>query len=227
MSLYAKRVLVVDDHPILRDGLAALIDESASFNVVGQASSGRDALDQCKLLQPHFVIMDVAMPHLNGVTATERILEATPETKVIALSMHAEPQIVREMLRAGAAGYVLKVSAFDELVDAMETVAANERYLSPRIASTVVQDYLSLLDTGPRPDSTIHLSRRERAVVQLLASGSSTKEIVYDLGVSTRTVDAHRRAIQQKMNLTSLADLIKVAIRDGLTSPEPARSGDG
>ena len=227
MSLYEKRVLVVDDHPILREGLAALIDESPVYRVVGQASSGRDALDQCRLLQPHFVTMDVAMPHLNGVTATEQILAVVPETKVIALSMHAEPQIVREMLRAGAAGYVLKVSAFDELLDAIETVAGNERYLSPRIASTVVQDYLSMLDSGPAPDSTVHLTRRERSVVQLLASGSSTKEIAYDLGVSTRTVDAHRRTIQQKMNLTSLADLIKVAIRDGLTTPEPARTSDG
>ena len=157
--------------------------------MVGQASSGRDALDQCRLLQRHFVTMDVSMPHLNGITATEQILALVPETKIIALkiialSMHAEPQIVREMLRAGAAGYVLKVSAFDELLDAIETVAGNERYLSPRIASTVVQDYLSMLDSGPPPDSTVHLTRRERSVVQLLASGRSTKEIAYDLGAA-------------------------------------------
>ena len=211
------RIILADDHKIVRDGLKMLIDGLPDMEVVGEAENGRMAVKMAGTLNPDIIIMDVSMSDLNGIEATRRITKECPEIKVIALSMHSDKRFVTGMLEAGAAGYLLKDCAFEELARAIQSVVADKTYLSPEIADVVVKDYLL---KSSRDSGIVHsaLTAREREVLQLLAEGKSTKEIAAALNVSIKTIETHRRQIMEKLNIHSIAELTKYALREGLTS---------
>lgn len=212
----AIRVLLADDHRITRDGLRGLLEMQEEIEVVGEAGTGREAVEQARQRRPDVVVMDVSMPDLNGVEATRQITAADRPPKVIALSMHEDRRSVARMLRAGAAGYLLKDTAFEEVIRAIQEVADDGTYLSPRIAGAVVDDYIhNLKPETPLAESI--LTDREREVLQLIAEGLSTKQIAARLHVSVKTVGTHRMHLMEKLNVHSIAGLTKYAIREGLT----------
>ena len=213
------RILLADDHQILRQGLRQLLSSEKDFEVVAEASDGRTAVELAQRLSPHVVVMDVAMPGLNGIEATRQIVDRVPDTRVIALSAHPERRLISEVLKAGGSGYLLKDSAFEELADAIRTAAAKKVYLSPNVASEIVDDYLHL-SKGPGASAFDALSPREREVLQLIAEGQSTKELARTLNVSVKTVETHRRQLMNKLELFSVAELTRYAIREGLVSLE-------
>ena len=210
------KVLVADDHQILREGLVTLLGK-AGMTVVGEAADGRTVVRLARELKPHVVIMDIAMPELNGIEATRQIVADLPGVKIIALSMHADKHCVRGMLQAGAAGYLLKHCASQELVQAIRAVRNHQVYLSPGITELVVEDFKSA--TGDASAFSV-LSPREREILQLYAEGKISREIAETLHISLKTVEAYRRQIMDKMDFKSFADLIKYAIREGLTTLE-------
>jgi DNA-binding NarL/FixJ family response regulator len=213
-------VLLVDDHAIIREGLRSLLEKQPDMEVLADTDEGRRAVELVRELSPDVVIMDVTMAGLNGIEATRLIAAEFPEVKVIALSIHSQRRFIADMLSAGAAGYILKECLFDELVQAIQAVAAGGRYLSPRIADVVVEDYVKRLSTTA--DSPLAaLTGREREVLQLVAEGKSTKEIALQLHVSTKTIEANRRQIMEKLDVHSVAELTKCAVREGLTTLEP------
>jgi DNA-binding NarL/FixJ family response regulator len=211
------KVLLADDHKIVRDGLRTLLEKHAEIQVVGEAEDGRETVLQTRKLLPDIVIMDIAMPELNGIEATRQILSESPDVKVIALSMHSDRRFVTEMLKAGASAYLLKDCAFEELVIAIRTVLKGKIYLSPGIAGVVIESYIK---STPRSEVSVFslLSDREREVLQLMAEGRTTKEIASHLNVSIKTVETHRTNIMTKLDIHSIAELTKYAIREGLTS---------
>ena len=212
-------ILLVDDHAIIRQGLCSLLEKQPDIEVIAEANNGRKALELVRQLMPDIVIMDVTMPGLNGIEATRQIYNQLPQVKVIALSIHSNRRFISDMLRAGAAGYILKECLFDELVQAIQAVAAGDTYLSPRITGVVVEDYINRLSTDV--DSPLSLlTSREREVLQLVAEGKSTKQIALKLHVSNKTIEANRRQIMDKLGLHSIAELTKYAIREGLTTLE-------
>jgi two-component system, NarL family, response regulator NreC len=211
------KILIADDHSIVREGLKSLIDKQKSMQVIGEAEDGQMAIDLTKELSPDIVIMDVSMPNLNGIEATREILRNKPETKIIILSMYTDKHIVKESLEAGAKGYILKSNLLEELLKAIKTVKANERYLSPRITGIVIEDYINL-KPNDKTKTQIKLTPRERHIIQLLAEGKSIKEISRIIKISPKTTDANRRAIMNKLNIYNTAELTKYAIRMGLTS---------
>jgi DNA-binding NarL/FixJ family response regulator len=211
------KILLADDHNLIREGLRALISEEPGMAVIAEAEDGRIAVQLTAKLSPDVVIMDISMPGLNGIDATRQILSKSPAPKIIALSMHMERRMILEMLNAGASGYLLKDCAFGEVIRAIETVMSNCTYLSPRIADIIVKDYVNRV---PRTDlsSLTLLSPREREVLQLLAEGSKTRDIAATLHISAKTVDTYRLQIMEKLGIHSIAELTKFAIREGLTS---------
>jgi DNA-binding NarL/FixJ family response regulator len=213
-------VLLVDDHAIIREGLRSLLEKQRDTEVLADTDEGRRAVELVRELSPDVVIMDVTMAGLNGIEATRLIAAEFPEVKVVALSIHSQRRFIADMLSAGAAGYILKECLFDELVQAIQAVAAGGRYLSPRIADVVVEDYVKRLSTTA--DSPLAaLTGREREVLQLVAEGKSTKEIALELHVSSKTIEANRRQIMEKLDVHSVAELTKCAVREGLTTLEP------
>jgi DNA-binding NarL/FixJ family response regulator len=212
-------VLLVDDHNIIRIGLRALIEKQPNLQVLAEASNGRDAVKLVREMKPDVVIMDVAMPDMNGIEATRQILAENSNTIVVALSMHSDRRFVTRMFEAGALGYLLKDCAFEELTLAIKTVTDHQIYLSPQIPGIVLADVVKNL---PSQDISIfsRLSRREREVLQLLAEGKSTKQNAKLLHVSAKTIESHRAQIMEKLNIHSIAELTKFAIREGLTSIE-------
>jgi DNA-binding NarL/FixJ family response regulator len=216
------RVLIVDDHRMLRNGLRNLIQEQPDMEVVGDAGTGRDAVRLAEKTRPDVVLMDINMPDLNGMEATRQLLAAVPTAKVVALSMYASRRFAAGMLAAGARGFVMKDCAFEELHAAIRVVAAGGSYLCPEITDLVVEDYATRLRSDrERSQPASVLSDREREVLQLVAEGRSTKEIGERLHVSGKTVYSHIRRIMKKLALDSIAELTKYAVREGLTS------GDG
>jgi len=211
------KILLADDHKIVRDGLKSLIKKEVSMEVIGEADNGRKTVQLARDLEPEIIIMDISMPDLNGIEATRQILADSPDVKIIALSMHSDKRYVKGILSAGASGYLLKDSAFEELVEAIRTVDTGRFYLSSGIAGVVVKDYVGSQANKDALTSDI-LSAREREVLQLLAEGKSTKEIASDLHVSGKTIETHRRNITQKLNIHTIAGLTRYAIREGLTS---------
>ena len=209
-------ILIADDHRLLREGLRALLERDG-FQVVAEADNGRSAVRLAKQLQPDIVITDIAMPDLNGIEATRQISVEAPRSKVLALSMHTESGFVLGILEAGASGYLLKDSAFEELSVAIKAVLKGQIYLSPVIASVVVRQSLGSLGSKVRSQQA-NLSKREREVLQLIAEGNSTKEIAATLYVSAKTVETHRKQIMDKLDIHSVAGLTKYAVREGLTS---------
>ncbi|MCK4887517.1 MAG: response regulator transcription factor [Planctomycetes bacterium] len=211
------RILLADDHKITREGLRSLISKQSDMKVVAEAENGRDAVSLAKELRPDVIIMDVSMPDLNGIEATKQILSESKNVKVVALSMHSDNLFVSEMLKSGASGYMLKDCAFEELGRAIREVFNGNTYLSPMISGVVVEDYLRKLNKSDSGESSI-LSNREREVLQLLAEGQSTKQIGLKLFISAKTVETHRRQIMNKLDMYTVAELTKYAIRKGLTS---------
>lgn len=209
-------ILLADDHKIFREGLKLLLQQEPYFNVVAEATDGRSAVRFAKEFCPDIIIMDVAMPELNGIEATRQITDGCTEARIIGLSMHADRRFVLEMLRAGAKGYMLKIGAYDELTSAIRTVLNNDLYLSPRIASIMFEDYLKTVKT--KVDSAFtQLTAREREVLQLIAEGNTTKQISQLLNISSKTVETHRQQLMDKLNLHNIIELTKYAIREGIT----------
>jgi two-component system response regulator NreC len=214
------KILLADDHQIVRQGLRTLLAAEPDMEVVAEADNGRITLRLARDLKPNVVIMDITMPDLNGIEATRQILSESPEIKVVALSMHSDSLFVLNMLKAGASGYLLKDCALEELVKAIRTVVAQKTYLSPGISDIVIKDFVSGWSaTGASAFSV--LTAREREVLQLMAEGRTTSQIADNLYVSTKTVEAHRKQIMDKLGIHSVAELTKYAIRQGLTSLEP------
>jgi len=213
------KVLLVDDHAIIREGLRSLLEKEPHMEVVADTDDGRKARDLVRNLSPDVVVMDITMPGLNGIEATSQITAESPNVKVIALSIHSKRRYVADMLSAGAAGYILKECLFDELVKAIQAVAAGGQYLSPRITDVVVSDYVKRLSAAS-DSPMVTLTSREREVLQLVAEGRPTKQIALELHVSPKTIEANRRQIMHKLNRHSVAELTKYAIREGLTTLE-------
>jgi DNA-binding NarL/FixJ family response regulator len=211
------RIILADDHAMMREGLRAILEGELGYAVIAQAGNGRETVALVKEHRPDLVIMDISMPDMNGIEATRQVIQELPGTKVIALSMHADKRFVGEMLGAGAAGYILKQGAMDELQLAIQTVLSGKTYISPDVAGTVIQDYVAMRREA---DGGTELTAKEREVLQLIAEGLSTKEIAQKLSVSVPTIETHRAHIMGKLQLHTVAELTKYAIRIGLTSLE-------
>jgi len=213
------KILLVDDHKIVRDGLRTLIDREAGIEVIGEADNGRSAVEITKKLKPDIVIMDITMPDMNGIDATHQIRDQVPSARVIALSMHADRRLVSGMLEAGASAYLLKDCAFEEVARAIKAVRSNHTYLSPEIADIVVERYVNKASTEESSVFT-RLTPREREILQLIAEGVSTREIAERLHISRKTVETHRANIMEKLCIHNMTELVKYAIREGLTTLE-------
>jgi len=205
------RILLADDHAVVRQGFKMILNAQADMEIVGEAGNGRQAVELAEQLRPDVVVMDVAMPELNGIEATRRLASSVPHARVVALSMHKDSVYVREILRAGARGYLLKDSGAADLVAAIRAVASGESYLSPAVSNAVLDDYRRHA-TNPID----LLTSREREVLQLLAEGKTNKEIAALLNLSVYTVEAHRGRILEKLNLHSIGELVRFAVRSGL-----------
>ena len=205
------RILLADDHAVVRQGFRRILESQPDMEIIGEAGNGREAVELAGKLTPDLVVMDVAMPELNGIEATRRLKDGSPRTRVLALSMHKDAVYVREILRAGAQGYLLKDAIDADLVAAVRAVAGGEGYLSPGVANAVLTDYRQHVT-----DPIDLLSSREREVLQLIAEGKTNKEIAVLLNLSVYTVDAHRGRIMEKLNLHSTGELVRFAVRKGL-----------
>ena len=210
------RIVIADDHQFIRDGIRTLFSEEPDLEVVAEADNGKAVAQLARELSPELVIMDVGMPgDIDGIEATRQIIAENPSTKVIALSMHANKLFVEDMFAAGASGYLLKECAPRELLDAVHAILENEIYLSPRVASIAMDGKVTRPSVSQ--STTPILTRKECEVVKLLASGQSTKQIAFQLKKSVQSIDAYRRQAMEKLGIDSLAELIKYAIREGLT----------
>jgi DNA-binding NarL/FixJ family response regulator len=211
------RILLVDDHAMVRQGIRSLLEGHGGYQIVGEAGDGREVLHQLAAATPDLAIMDVAMPRLNGIETTRQIRAMSPITRVLMLSMHDDPQYVLEALRAGACGYVLKEGAFRELLAAIDAVMQGKVYLSQALHAMKVAEMRQGSGQGP-PSALAGLTPRERQVLQLIAEGNSGTEIARELGISARTVESHRERIMAKLDLHSIADLTRFAVRHGVCS---------
>jgi len=209
------RLILADDHKIVREGVRALLSRQADMEVIAECSTGREAIRLASEARPEAVVMDVDMPDMDGIQATTEIKAATPSVKVIGLSMHAAKRFVIRMFQAGASAYVLKESAFDELARAIRLVAANEVYVSRGVLTTMLDDAIRrVAQAGPSPKPL--LTEREREVLKLLAEGGSTKAVAAQLGISVQTVSTHRTRILAKLGIQSTAGLVRYAIQEGI-----------
>lgn len=208
------RIIIADDHKIMRDGLRNMLDKEAGMEVVSEAKNGREALRLAEQLRPDILIMDISMDDLNGIDATRALVAKGLGTKVIALSMHADKRFVAGMFEAGAMAYLLKDCSYDELLQAVRQVLAGRTYLCSMISGVVIRDYIQRM----RRNETSVLSPREKEILQLMAEGSTTKRIADQLKVSVKTVETHRQHIMEKLNIFSIAELTKYAIKEGITS---------
>jgi len=212
------RVMLADDHKIMREGIHALLENEPGIEVIGEADGGETAVRMALERRPDVVLMDITMPDLSGIEATRRILADMPQVKVVALSMHSDRRFVREMLEAGASGYLLKDDAFDELKNALDAVSRNQTYLSPALAAPPQECCAERAEPDAAARPARMLSRREREVLQLISEGKSTRLIALALRLSEKTVAAHRSHIMHKLRVKSVAELTKIAIREGLTA---------
>ena len=210
-------ILLADDHMIVRQGLRSLLAQESDMTVVAEAGTGRATVELARIHRPHVVVMDISMPDMNGIDATRIIIEELSGVRVLAFSMESDRRFIVEVLKAGASGYVLKESAFAELATAIRTVAANETYLGPRISDIIIREYLQRVPDNIALTSAL-LTPREREILQLIAAGRNTKEIASAFEVSIKTVENQRHAIMTKLDLYSIAELTKYAIREGLTT---------
>ncbi|MEK6766189.1 MAG: response regulator transcription factor [Planctomycetota bacterium] len=211
------RVLLADDHTIVRQGLRALLDSQEDIEVVGEAEDGRQAFEKTKELIPDIVVIDITMPNLNGIEATRQIKKLNPEIKVLVLTVHDNEEYIHQILQAGASGYLLKESAVTDLVSAINAVKKGGIFLSPAISKVVVKDYIRHAEEGTGDfDSLNILTNREREVLQLIAEGHTNREVAHILKLSVKTVDVHRSHIMEKLNIHDVTGLVKYSIRKGL-----------
>ncbi|MBT4035725.1 MAG: response regulator transcription factor [Candidatus Marinimicrobia bacterium] len=214
----AVNIILADDHTLFREGLLSILNDELGFIVVAQAENGREVVKLARKLSVDVIVMDIAMPELNGIEATRQVLNENPDTKIVALSMHSDRHFVTGMLKAGAKGYLLKDCAGDELIRAIREVLLDRYYISEEISTNVFDDYVVKL-VGEEDEGS-ELTSREREVLQLIAEGKSTQEIADTLFISVKTVEAHRVKVKTKLKLNSIPELTKYAIREGLTSLE-------
>lgn len=207
------RVLLADDHKILRKGVRMLIDSQPDMEVVGEAKTGREAIEEARQLKPDIVVMDVSMPELNGIESTRQICGEMKNVKVVALSMHRDSVYVREILRAGASGYLVKDSEDDDLVKAIRAIHQGEAFLSPAISDAVLTDYRRHVS-----NPVDLLTSREREVLTMVADGKTNKEIATTLNLSVYTIESHRGSVMEKLNLHNTGDIVRFALRNGLIS---------
>jgi DNA-binding NarL/FixJ family response regulator len=212
------RVLLAEDHTIVRKGLLALLDSEAGIEVIGEAQDGREAVARAEQLRPDVVLMDITMPVLNGLEATRQIKKRFPEVKVLILTVHSDDEYIRQILRAGASGYLVKQAAPHELISAIEAIQRGESYLSPSVSKKVVDGYVQYSAGAEEEDSYERLTGREREVLQLIAEGSSTRDIAQMLDLSVKTAETHRARIMDKLDIHSTAELTQYAIRKGVIS---------
>jgi DNA-binding NarL/FixJ family response regulator len=217
MNRKKTRVLIAEDHTIVRQGLTALINRQPDMHVVGEAENGKEAVEKTKELCPDVVLMDIAMKHMNGLEATARINKMAPEVKVLVLTMYENEEHIFQILRAGALGYVLKEAPITDLISAIKAVNRGESYMSPSISKKVIEDYIRRAKLGEEAGIDDILSDREREVLQLIAEGHSYDEIASLLCISKKTVETHRANIMEKLNIHDKVGLVKYAIRKGLT----------
>ncbi|MHC4842520.1 MAG: response regulator [Planctomycetota bacterium] len=212
------KILIADDHKITREGLRSLLEKEDDMEVLAEAEDGRSAVKLVREVKPDVVIMDVSMPDLNGIVACRQVLGESDNVKVIGLSMHSDTLFISEMLKSGASGYLLKDCAFEELARAIRAVYKGNSYLSPGISGVVIDDYIHRLSREKVKNSSDVLTERETEILQLLAEGKSTKQIALKLHISVKTVETHRRQIMNKLNIHTVAELTKYAIKKGLTT---------
>jgi len=209
------RVLLVEDHTIVRQGLKRLLEEKG-VEVVGEAEDGRQGVEMAKKLQPDIVVMDISLPRLGGIEATRKILREVPQAKVIMLTVHSEDSYIYKALDAGASGYLVKETAAEDLLQAIETVQTGDLYLSPGISPRVLESYQKMIQKGKKVDEFSRLTNREREILQLIAEGYTSKQIAEMLFISVKTVDNHRANIMNKLEIHDTAGLVRYAIRIGL-----------
>src|SRR5215203_6492295 len=213
------RILLADDHDVVRRGLKELLEEQVGWTVCAEAANGREAVELAIETRPQVAVLDFSMPELNGLEATRRIRQAVPETEVLIFTMHESDELVRNVLAAGARGYLLKSDAARQLVPAVETLAQHKPFFAGRISEVLLAGFLGQGREKAVPSMTDRLTSREREVVQLLAEGRSNKEIAKSLDLSIKTVESHRAALMRKLDLHSLADLVRFAIRNQIIAP--------
>jgi len=212
------RVLLADDHTLMRAGLRMVVDAQPDLTVVGEADNGREAVERARTLKPDVVVMDIGMPSLNGIEAARQILGALPETRIVMLSMHSDEGYVLRALKAGAKAYLLKDSAEADLARAVRAAAAGKSFFSPAVGKVLLEDYMRKLERSGLEDSYELLAPREREILQLVAEGNSSKEIANLLKLSVYTVETHRARILQKLSLRGIPELILYAVRKGIVS---------
>jgi DNA-binding NarL/FixJ family response regulator len=212
------RILLADDHNIMRRGLRLLLERQPGFEVVGEAADGRLAVERAEAAKPDVVVLDIAMPNMSGIEAAQRISASLPQTAIVILSMHSDEGYVLRALKAGAKGYVLKDSAENDLIEAIRAVSEGKAFFSPEISNILVEDYVREMKKRGAEDSYELLTPREREILQMLAGGKSNKDIATVLNLSLYTVETHRRNLQDKLNLHSLAEVILYAVRKGIIS---------
>jgi DNA-binding NarL/FixJ family response regulator len=213
------RILIVDDHAVVRRGIRSLLESQPSWQIAGEAATGRDAVELATRLQPDVVVMDLSLPELNGLDATRQILKASPRSEIVVLTMHHSEELVRNVLQAGARGYVLKSDADQNLITAIDNVRQHKPFLTSAVTEFVLDDYLDRRDTHEDSGGHVAVTPREREVIQLIAEGRSSKEVASTLGVSLKTIEAHRANIMRKLRLRSVSDLVRYAIRNGMVQP--------
>ena len=209
-------VIVAEDHTIVRKGICSLIEGESGIQVIGEASDGWEAIQQVEKLLPDIVLMDISMPHLNGLEATRQIKKLFPQVKVLALTMYTNDEYVSQILQAGASGYVVKQAAPAELISAIQAVQRGDSFLSPSVSRTVIEEYLKHTEQTSQPDNLSNLTDREREVLQLLAEGYSNRNIAEKLQVSIKTVGVHRTNLMDKLGIHNVTDLVKYALRKGI-----------
>jgi DNA-binding NarL/FixJ family response regulator len=210
------RILVADDHEVVRRGLCSLVQAQPEWEVCGEATNGREAVDKTQQLKPDIVILDIGMPSLSGLEATRQILKAWPQARVLILTLHDSDQVVAEVLNAGALGFLLKSDAARDLVAAVEALRRGKTYFTSKVAAMVLEGYLRGGKSAPAPPTRERLTPREREIVQLLAEGNSTKQVAVVLGVSVKTAETHRSNIMRKLQLHSVSELVLYAVRNNL-----------
>jgi len=212
------RILIVDDHAVVRRGVRSLLESRDGWEVCGEATTGRDAVEQSRRLRPDVVVMDLSLPELNGLDATRQILKDAPGTEVLVLTMHQSEELVRDVLHAGARGYVLKSDADENLISAVDSLRHHKPFVTSTVTTFGLEDHVR---HGDRPEehSANVLTSREREIVQLIAEGQSSKEAASTLGISVKTVEAHRANIMRKLRLRSVSDLVRYAIRNKIAQP--------
>jgi DNA-binding NarL/FixJ family response regulator len=210
------RILVVDDHAVVRRGVRSLLESHEGWEVCGEATTGRDAVEQCRRLRPDVVVMDLSLPELNGLDATRQILKDAPDTEVLVLTMHHSEELARDVLQAGARGYVLKSDADENLITAVDSLRQHRPFLTSAVTEFVLDEYVRRGD-GALDD--VAVTAREREIIQLVAEGHSNKEAASTLGISVKTIEAHRANIMRKLHLRSASDLVRYAIRNHIVQP--------